>query len=155
MARLSPLRVQDIDLADFEIFVQGKAHDAWRLLRAEAPVHWNAGNDVFPGFWSVTKYADVIFVRGYDDVQFATRILMMRIRPSTPASGAGRCSSRLIHRNTCGCGAGQQGLHATDGRALSCACARSRTTSWTGRAAWWVRLRDGHHSAAPTRRSAR
>jgi hypothetical protein len=58
MARLSPLRVQDIDLADFEIFVQGKAHDAWRLLRAEAPVHWNAGNDVFPGFWSVTKYAD-------------------------------------------------------------------------------------------------
>ena len=60
MALLSPLRVQDVDLSDFELFVQGKAHDVWRLLRAEAPVHWNAGNDLFPGFWSVTKYADVI-----------------------------------------------------------------------------------------------
>ena len=55
MALRSPLRVQDIDLTDFELFVQGHAHDAWRLLRAEAPVHWNSGTELFPGFWSVTN----------------------------------------------------------------------------------------------------
>jgi cytochrome P450 len=58
----APLRLQDIDLTDFELFVQGKAHDAWRLLRAEAPVHWNPGTALFPGFWSVTTYADVVTV---------------------------------------------------------------------------------------------
>jgi hypothetical protein len=62
MALRAPLRVQDIDLTDLELFVQGHAHDAWRLLRAEAPVHWNSGTALFPGFWSVTTYADVVTV---------------------------------------------------------------------------------------------
>jgi len=92
MALISPLRVQDVDLSDFELFVQGKAHDVWRLLRAEAPVHWNAGNDLFPGFWSVTKYADVIAVSRDTTTYSSLRGVSMMVDPEnpTPASGAGK-----------------------------------------------------------------
>jgi cytochrome P450 len=92
MALLSPLRVQDIDLSDFELFVQGKAHDVWQLLRAEAPVHWNAGNDLFPGFWSVTKYADVIAVSRDTTTYSSLRGISMMVDPEnpTPASGVGK-----------------------------------------------------------------
>ena len=92
MAQHSPLRVQDIDLSDFEIFVQGKAHEIWRLLRAEAPVHWNAGNDKFPGFWSVTQYADVVAVSRDTTTYSSLRGVSMMVDPAnpTPASGAGK-----------------------------------------------------------------
>jgi cytochrome P450 len=92
MAPLAPLRVQDIDLTDFELFIQGKAHDVWRLLRAEAPVHWNAGTDLFPGFWSVTKYADVLAVSRDTTTYSSQRGISMMVDPDhpTPASGAGK-----------------------------------------------------------------
>ena len=92
MAPLAPLRVQDIDLTDFDLFVQGKAHDAWRLLRAEAPVHWNAGTAVFPGFWSVTTYADVLAVSRDTTTYSSQRGISMMVDPDhpTPASGAGK-----------------------------------------------------------------
>ena len=90
MALRSPLRVQDIDLSDFELFVQGKAHEVWRLLRAEAPVHWNAGNELFPGFWSVTQYADVLTVSRDTTTYSSSRGISMMVDPDnpTPASGA-------------------------------------------------------------------
>jgi cytochrome P450 len=92
MALRSPLRVQDIDLSDFELFVQGKAHELWRLLRAEAPVHWNAGNELFPGFWSVTQYADVLTVSRDTTTYSSSRGISMMVDPDnpTPASGAGK-----------------------------------------------------------------
>ena len=92
MALRSPLRVQDIDLSDFELFVQGKAHEIWRLLRAEAPVHWNAGNELFPGFWSVTQYADVLTVSRDTTTYSSSRGISMMVDPDnpTPASGAGK-----------------------------------------------------------------
>ena len=92
MALRSPLRVQDIDLSDFELFVQGKAHEIWRLLRAEAPVHWNAGNELFPGFWSVTQYADVLTVSRDTTTYTSSRGISMMVDPDnpTPASGAGK-----------------------------------------------------------------
>ena len=92
MALRSPLRVQDIDLSDFELFVQGKAHEVWRLLRAEAPVHWNAGNELFPGFWSVTQYANVLTVSRDTTTYSSSRGISMMVDPDnpTPASGAGK-----------------------------------------------------------------
>ena len=92
MAPLAPLRVQDIDLTDFDLFVQGKAHDIWRLLRAEAPVHWNAGTALFPGFWSVTTYADVLAVSRDTTTYSSQRGISMMVDPEhpTPASGAGK-----------------------------------------------------------------
>jgi cytochrome P450 len=84
--------VPDVDLADFALFVQGPPHEVWRLLRAEAPVHWNPGTDAFPGFWSVTHYADVVAVSRDTTTYSSRRGVSMMVDPDdpTPASGAGK-----------------------------------------------------------------
>lgn len=82
----------DVDLTDLSIFVAGRAHDAWRRLRAEAPVAWNHGTDLFPGFWSVTKYDDVLAVSRDPATFSSARGISMTTDPVNPApsSGAGR-----------------------------------------------------------------
>src|SRR5207248_2882176 len=55
------MELSDIRLADKDVFVPGVPHDAFTLLRREAPVHWQDEPDS-PGFWAVTRYADVIRV---------------------------------------------------------------------------------------------
>jgi cytochrome P450 len=50
-------------LADPGTFADGPPHEAFRLLRAQAPVAWN--EEASPrqqGFWSLTRYADVLRV---------------------------------------------------------------------------------------------
>src|SRR5689334_1282887 len=56
------MNLADIDLNDLDLFASGDLHDVWRLLRAEAPVHWTNGTAAYPGFWSLTRYADVLAV---------------------------------------------------------------------------------------------
>jgi cholest-4-en-3-one 26-monooxygenase len=92
MAPLAPSRSRDIDLTNLDLFVQGKAHDAWRVLRAEAPVAWNEGTDLFPGFWSVTTYADLIAVSRDPGTFISSRGISMAVDPvnPTPAAGAGK-----------------------------------------------------------------
>jgi cytochrome P450 len=64
----TPLSPADVNLADPDLFVQGPPHHIWRLLRAQAPVHrnqgwsWGEGQPEFPGFWSITKYDDILTV---------------------------------------------------------------------------------------------
>ena len=50
------------DLSDIGIFEREEAHEILRALRAEDPVHWNEGDERSNGFWSITKYADVLYV---------------------------------------------------------------------------------------------
>src|SRR5579864_4499309 len=52
----------DVNLANPELFVRGEAHAIFRRLRAESPVHWNAPSEFGPGFWSITRYADLMQV---------------------------------------------------------------------------------------------
>lgn len=62
---LSP---SDINLADPEMFERGEALEAFRILRREAPVHWNPGATLedgsgeFKPFWNITKYEDVMAI---------------------------------------------------------------------------------------------
>ena len=55
------MQLTDIDLCDLDRFLVGVPYDAFKLLRDEAPVfrHPERGG---PGFWAVTKYADLITV---------------------------------------------------------------------------------------------
>ena len=48
-------------LLDLASYADGPPHALFRRLRAEDPVHWQAEPDG-PGFWGVTKYADVVQV---------------------------------------------------------------------------------------------
>ncbi len=52
--------VSPVSLADPQTFADGPPHDAFRLLREQAPVAWNEEPAPFQqGFWSLTRYADV------------------------------------------------------------------------------------------------
>src|ERR1044072_8634299 len=60
---LPPLeKLEDIDLIDPQIYLEGDPHWAWKRLREEAPVFWHekggAGTEG-AGFWVVTRYEDV------------------------------------------------------------------------------------------------
>jgi len=49
------------DLMDPDRYVaRGYPHDAWRTLRRHEPVKWFAFEGPRPGFWAVTKRADVV-----------------------------------------------------------------------------------------------
>lgn len=51
-----------INLGSTRLFQNNGHHEAFRILRAEAPVHWNPGTDRFNGFWSLVKHADILEV---------------------------------------------------------------------------------------------
>jgi cytochrome P450 len=48
----------DINLADTSLYTTGDAHLVWQTLRNEQPVWWQQPAEG-PGFWAVTKWADV------------------------------------------------------------------------------------------------
>ena len=63
--------VDQINFLDLGMFERGEAHEAFRVLRSEAPVHWNSGNDELKGFWSLLKYSDILFVSSHP-MQFSS-----------------------------------------------------------------------------------
>jgi cholest-4-en-3-one 26-monooxygenase len=55
------MQLADIDLMDQDQFVSGVPHEAFALLRREAPVWWQDEPDG-GGHWAVTRYHDVVAV---------------------------------------------------------------------------------------------
>ena len=58
MTSIDLIPLSEVDLLDLDAFVAGRHHAMFRTLRAEDPVHWAEEPDG-PGFWSVTKHADL------------------------------------------------------------------------------------------------
>lgn len=58
---LSDLGPDDADLADPDTYTSGVPHATFARLRREDPVHWTTEADG-SGFWSVTRYQDVLDV---------------------------------------------------------------------------------------------
>jgi cytochrome P450 len=56
-----------IDLSDHDAFLDAVPHEAFAALRSDDPVHWNPEPDG-PGFWAVTRYADIREVHRNVDV---------------------------------------------------------------------------------------
>src|SRR4051812_32482032 len=48
----------EINLTDPMLYSHGDPYTQWRWLRAHDPVHWSPPGE-FPGFFSLTRYADV------------------------------------------------------------------------------------------------
>ncbi len=48
------------NLADHDSFVDGVPHDTFAQMRSEAPVHWTPEFGADKGFWSLTRYADIM-----------------------------------------------------------------------------------------------
>jgi cholest-4-en-3-one 26-monooxygenase len=55
------MRLDEIDLTDADFFVNGDPHQAWTIMRAEDPVHWDERRPG-RGYWSLTRYDDARFV---------------------------------------------------------------------------------------------
>ena len=51
--------LDQVDLADLDVFERGEAWGMFDTLRREAPLHWNDEHDGGSGFWSVTRYEDI------------------------------------------------------------------------------------------------
>jgi cytochrome P450 len=64
--------LDQVDLSHTKLFAEGDPFAVWRRLRAEAPVHWNPPSDGSPGFWSVTRYEDIVAV-SRDTATFSSR----------------------------------------------------------------------------------
>lgn len=62
-----------INLGDAKLFERAEAHEAFRILRKEAPVHWNPGTETVNGFWSMTKYADVLYVSRHPELFISSK----------------------------------------------------------------------------------
>jgi cholest-4-en-3-one 26-monooxygenase len=52
------MQLSDVNLTDPDIFQRGTPHAMFKLLREQAPVYWHPEKDG-PGFWAITKYADL------------------------------------------------------------------------------------------------
>jgi cytochrome P450 len=59
-----------IDLRDLDLFAKGAPYEVFARLRRDAPVHWNQEDDG-PGFWNLTRHADVVAVN-QDSVGFSS-----------------------------------------------------------------------------------
>ncbi|HKP08136.1 MAG TPA: cytochrome P450, partial [Microbacterium sp.] len=72
---------------DLAPFIAGRENEQFRVLREEDPLHWNDEPNGGAGFWSVTRYADVItaisdpttYINGE-----GTQILSRKVEGHTP-----------------------------------------------------------------------
>ncbi|TDB82480.1 cytochrome P450 [Micromonospora sp. KC721] len=73
-------------LTDPAVHARGETRAVWRWMRRHAPVHWHEPG-VYPGFWSVTRYADVRRVY-LDHATFSSAHGVM-LRPITAGADPG------------------------------------------------------------------
>jgi cytochrome P450 len=76
------------DVFDPGVFARGVPHDEFRRLRDTAPVAWQPEPEVLgwpagPGYWAVTRYADVRHVLRSPD-QYSSRLGATQIRDPDP-----------------------------------------------------------------------
>ena len=97
------MQLSDIDLLDRDRFTKGIPHEWFTFLRNEAPVYKHPEPDG-PGFWVVTKYADVVTV-GRDGATYSSDqkrggvVVLEETDRTTSSRGATSCS-RWTRRST-------------------------------------------------------
>jgi cytochrome P450 len=80
-------KLDAINLFDPELFVQERFHEPLRILRNEDPVHWHPAGETFDGFWSLTKYDDVLHVSRNPELFISSKgILGPALRPQALAA---------------------------------------------------------------------
>ena len=52
----------DVTLADLTLFADGAPWQVFEDLRRNDPIHWNVEEAPNSGFWSVTRYNDIVEV---------------------------------------------------------------------------------------------
>lgn len=84
------MNLDQIDLTDLEFFLNGDIYEAFRILRAESPVHWQE-RAPGRGFWSVTRYDDVLACyRDPNSLSSALGVALYFGPPEPTQAGMGR-----------------------------------------------------------------
>jgi cytochrome P450 len=87
-------RLDNLRLNELMTFIRGQPFETFARLREAAPVCWHSEPGDLPGFWAVTRHADVMRVNG-DPTTFSSRrggILMNTPKPGTGHVLLGRAS---------------------------------------------------------------
>ena len=78
------MQLKDVDLTCLDTFQKGTPHEMFALLRREAPVYFHPEKDG-PGFWAITKHADLKFVSKRPDLFSSAAQGTLRADPPAPA----------------------------------------------------------------------
>jgi cytochrome P450 len=78
----TPVPLDQIDLADLDVFERNEAWGMFDTLRQQAPVHWNDEHDGGAGFWSITRYADILAVDKDPQTFTSTKFVNLEEPPS-------------------------------------------------------------------------
>lgn len=87
-------RLDGLGFNDGKLFTQGQPYGAFTKLRQSSPVCWHPEPEGWPGFWVVTRHADVMRVNG-DPATFSSQrggILMNTPKPGMGHMLLGRAS---------------------------------------------------------------
>lgn len=87
-------RLEGLGFNDGKLFTQGQPYGAFSKLRQASPVCWHPEPEGWPGFWVVTRHADVMRVNG-DPATFSSQrggILMNTPKPGMGHMLLGRAS---------------------------------------------------------------
>lgn len=79
-------RAQGLAFDDLATFTRGQPWEAFARLRETAPVCWHPEREGLPGFWAVTRHADVMRVNGDPETFSSQRGSIHMITPK-PGSG--------------------------------------------------------------------
>ncbi|MFC0039484.1 cytochrome P450 [Actinomadura rayongensis] len=60
-----------LDLTDPRTYANNDMDEVWRRFRADDPVHWHPATERGPGFWVISRYADICAVLR-DDARFTS-----------------------------------------------------------------------------------
>ena len=71
--QLTGMRLQDVDLADNDRFLDDSPWRMFDVLRREDPVHWQQEPSPNHGFWAVTRHEDIVRVLR-DDATFSSEV---------------------------------------------------------------------------------
>jgi len=80
------MQLSQVDLTDPDVFARGAPFETFALLRREAPVFWHEERDG-PGFWAVTKYADLKHASRHPEIFSSESRGTMRHEPNATDLG--------------------------------------------------------------------
>jgi len=76
-------KLEEINLSDGELFERNEAHEAFRVLRRDGRIHWTPPTEHLKGYWSLTRYEDVLHVSRHPEI-FGSEQGIVMFEPINP-----------------------------------------------------------------------
>jgi cytochrome P450 len=98
MTSSTPLTLEDIHLGNEGLFASGRSHEAFKLLRHEAPISYSPGNERIVARWHLVKYEDVLHVSRHPEIFSSERGIVQfeAVNPEEAAAAASGNGKMLI-----------------------------------------------------------